>query len=70
LVDQEEAMTAQIGERVFAVRVPAALGARLEQLAARENNHASATIRRLLSAAMDREDEARPAARPAKKKIG
>lgn len=57
-----------VGERVFAIRVPAALGDRLEQLAARENNHVSSAIRRLLSAALDREDEVRLSVRPSKRK--
>ena len=41
------------------VRVPVELGERLEALARRENNHVSAVTRRLLSAALDREDVTR-----------
>lgn len=41
----------------IALRVPITLGERLEAIARRENNHVSAVTRRLISAALDREDE-------------
>ena len=46
------------------IRVPAALGKRLEAQAQRENNHVSAVTRRLLTAALDQEDETRPTPPP------
>lgn len=40
-------------------RIPAAIKARLEAAAERENNRVSAVLRRLLTDALDREDAAR-----------
>lgn len=64
----KEGMRVQhVGKKVVAVRVPTALGDRLEQLAQRENNHVSAVTRRLLTKALDLEDAARQATRAAKR---
>ena len=48
-----------LGETIVAVRMPKTLGVRLAALAASENNYVSAVTRRLLTAALDREDAAR-----------
>lgn len=53
--------------KVIAVRVNTTLGDRLEAQARRENNHISAVTRRLLTAALDREDEAALSRRPLKR---
>jgi hypothetical protein len=50
--------------KVIGIRVPAALGKRLEAQARRENNLVSSTARRLLTLALDREDEARSSPPP------
>jgi hypothetical protein len=49
------------------VKVPAALNRRLEAQAARENNHVSATVRRLITKQLDVEEAA---ARRASKRRG
>jgi hypothetical protein len=49
----------RVGAKQIAIRVPLSLGKRLEAMASRENNHVSAVTRRLLSAALDREDRVR-----------
>lgn len=58
-----------VASRNIAIRVPKALGERLEALARRENNRVSAVTRRLLTAALDREDEARASASPARQTV-
>lgn len=50
--------------RQIGIRVPAALGKRLEAQARRENNHVSAVTRRLLTAALDKEEATRPTPPP------
>ncbi len=50
-----ESSSKQIG-----VRVPMELSDRLVEVARRENNHVSAVTRRLLTAALDREDASQP----------
>ncbi len=52
-------MNERVGAKQIAIRVPLSLGKRLEAMASRENNHVSAVTRRLLSAALDREDRVR-----------
>ena len=56
-----------IGSKVVAIRVPTALGNRLERLAASENNHVSAVTRRLLTKALDQEDAGRITSRAPKR---
>ncbi len=50
---------AAIADVYIGTRIPAALNEQPEATAQRENNRVSAVIRRLLTAALDREDEAR-----------
>src|SRR5262245_11900856 len=57
-----------VAMKTFAIRVPTALGERLEELALRENNHISAVTRRLLTIALDHEDALRQGPRAPKVK--
>jgi hypothetical protein len=57
-----------LASKYLGIRVPLALGERLEAPARRENNHISAVTRRLLTAALDREEKShRPRSRSAKR---
>ena len=46
------------------IRVSPALSGRLEEIAAREHNHVSAVVRRLISAALDADEAAHGIKRP------
>lgn len=55
---------AETTSKQIGVRVPMAMSERLNEVARREGNHVSAVTRRLLSAALDREDAASQLAPP------